>query len=73
MQAYKVTILPIFSGTIPELRLMFLINLAPEFVPVFLFRFYSVFLIILLRMETFMDLVSNFPDEETATVLRMEQ
>jgi len=43
-------------------------NLFLLFVP-----FYSVFLLAFFRLETFLDLVSAFPDEEMSTVLRMKQ
>jgi len=39
----------------------------------FMLQFYFVLLVILLKMETFLDLVSYFSDEETETALRMDQ
>jgi len=46
--------------TMPNLFLLFL-------------PFYSIFLLVLCKLETFLDLVSDFPDEEMATVLRMKR
>jgi hypothetical protein len=44
-----------------------------EFVHFSIFRIYSVFLIIFFKTETFVDLVSHFPDANMATVLRIAQ
>jgi len=42
--------------------------------PIFYFPiFFSVFLIILCRMETFLDLISDSPNEKMAAVLHIEQ
>jgi len=44
-----------------------------NFVPLLFFKFHSEFLIILSKTETFLDLVSDIPAEEVATVLHLHQ
>jgi hypothetical protein len=58
-----------FSVTVPEIRLLSQTNFYPILSPLFIFRFYSVFLAIFLST----DLLSGLPDEEAAALLRMEQ
>jgi len=43
--------------------------MVPDIVPLLFFGVYSVFLIIFSRIEVFLDVVSDCPDEEMATVL----
>jgi len=59
--------------TVPEIRLTFRTNFVPDCVPFLLYRFYSVFLVIFFRTEALLEPVSDFPDEEKITVLRMVQ
>jgi hypothetical protein len=48
-------------------------NVVPDFVPMFLFlRFCSIFMLFF-GIENFLDLISDFPDEEVATELHVEQ
>jgi hypothetical protein len=69
----KVNVCPGFFGTFPEIRLISRNNVFPILSPFLFFRASSVFLIIFFGMEPFLDLVSDFPGEEMATVLRMVQ
>jgi hypothetical protein len=49
-------------------------NFVPNLVTfLYFFHFYSVFLIILFGVESFLDIVSKFPCEEMATLLPIEQ
>jgi hypothetical protein len=63
----KVTILPGFLRTVPEIRLMPCSNFVPFFAEA-IFLFHSIFLIIFFRIMTFLALVSDFLDFEIATV-----
>jgi hypothetical protein len=66
----KVTICPEVLETVPEIRLTYQINFIPDFAPFFplLFHLPHNF-----RIENFLHLVSDFHDEEIATVLHTEQ
>ena len=64
------TIRPKVFETVPEIRLTYQINFIPEFVPFFPFLFH---LPLNFRIENFLHLVSDFHDEEIATVLLIEQ
>jgi hypothetical protein len=64
---------PDFRETVSEIRLTARSNFVPEFVPFLILRFYSVFLIIFFRIENLLYILSEFVDEEMATMVRMEQ
>ena len=57
------------SVTVPEIMLLSQTNCLPDFVPLFIFRFHSVFLTIFFSMGPF----SDFPAEKVATQQHMEQ
>jgi len=59
-------LVPDFSGTVPEIRLI----LSQVLSSLFIFLLHSV---LSSQMGIFLDLVSNFSNKEVATVLRMEQ
>jgi hypothetical protein len=68
----KMTILPRFSRTVPKIGHS-PGNFLLEFVPFSIFRFYSVFLIIFFKTETFVDLFSDLLHGNMAIVLRTAQ
>jgi hypothetical protein len=48
---------PGFSGTVPQTKILYRKKFVPNFLQIFLsFQFYTAFLIIFFRMETFVDL-----------------
>jgi len=61
---------PGFSETVPKVRLMSQTNFIPS---VSCFQSSPIILIVLDMMETFLDLVSDFPNEEFAAVLHSKQ
>jgi len=67
--SYKVTIHPEFLGTVPKIKVNGLIL---TYFPLLL-QFYSTFVIIFIRMENPLGLVSNCPKDVMKTVLCMEQ
>ena len=48
-------------------------NIFVAYFVIFLLQFYFVLLVMLLKMETYLALVSHFPDEGTETVLCKDQ
>jgi hypothetical protein len=61
---------PGFSGTSPKVRLMSQTDFIPN---VSCFQSSHIILIVLDMMVTFLDLVSDFPNEEFAAVLHSKQ
>jgi hypothetical protein len=64
---------PGFLGTVPEMRHVQTLNIFYIFPRLSLLLLYYVLLITVFRLETFFDFVSDFPEEELATVLRTDQ
>jgi hypothetical protein len=70
----RVTICPWFSGTVPKIRLMSRNNFVPDsFSHRFIFPILFRLPCNIFRMENFLNLVSDFSDDEMATVLRSAQ
>ena len=59
--------------TVPDIRFKSRFNFVSDCVRFLFYLFYSVFLIIFFRTEALLEPVSDLPEEEKITVLRMVQ